>query len=54
MRNTGKVSGKRIGYARVSTIDQDLTVQREALLRLGVAEDRIYVDHGLTGANRLG
>ena len=52
MRNTGKVSGKRIGYARVSTIEQDLTVQREALQRLGVAEDRIYVDHGLTGAHR--
>ena len=52
MRNTGCVSGKKIGYARVSTIEQDLTVQREALLRLGVAEDRIYVDHGLTGANR--
>jgi DNA invertase Pin-like site-specific DNA recombinase len=52
MRNTGCVSEKRIGYARVSTIEQDLTVQREALMRLGVAEDRIYVDHGLTGANR--
>ncbi len=52
MRNTGCVNGKRIGYARVSTIEQDLTVQREALMRLGVAEDRIYVDHGLTGANR--
>lgn len=41
-----------VGYARVSTDQQDLTVQRDALLGLGVAADRIYVDHGLTGANR--
>ena len=34
-----------IGYARVSTDEQDLTA-------LGVAPDRIYVDHGLTGTNR--
>lgn len=41
-----------VGYARVSTEEQDLTVQREALARLGVSQDRIYVDHGLTGTNR--
>jgi DNA invertase Pin-like site-specific DNA recombinase len=41
-----------VGYARVSTEEQDLTVQREALERLGVNPDRIYVDHGLTGTNR--
>lgn len=41
-----------IGYARVSTDDQDLTAQREALATLGVAADRIYVNHGLTGTNR--
>jgi len=41
-----------VGYARVSTEEQDLTVQREALERLGVGPDRIYVDHGLTGTNR--
>jgi DNA invertase Pin-like site-specific DNA recombinase len=41
-----------IGYARVSTQEQDLTAQRNALLGMGVAEDRIYVDHGLTGVNR--
>jgi hypothetical protein len=29
-----------------------LTVQREALAVLGVAPDRVYVDHGLTGTNR--
>ena len=42
----------RIGYARCSTDKQDLTAQKEALVSLGVAADRIYVDHGLTGTNR--
>ena len=41
----------KIGYARVSTVDQDLTVQREALAALGVEPKRIYVDHGLTGTD---
>ena len=42
----------RIGYARCSTDKQDLEAQRAALVDLGVAEDRIYTDHGLTGTNR--
>ncbi len=42
----------RIGYARCSTDSQDLDAQRAALTALGVAEDRIYTDHGLTGTNR--
>src|SRR2546421_11904938 len=46
------VAGLSIGCARVSTDAQDLTAQREALAMLGVAPDRIYVDHGLTGTNR--
>lgn len=41
-----------IGYARCSTDRQDLTAQRAALAELGVANDRIYTDHGLTGASR--
>ncbi len=44
--------GLLVGYARVSTDEQDLTAQREALRALGVAAERIYVDHGLTGTNR--
>ncbi|HEY0203587.1 MAG TPA: recombinase family protein [Acetobacteraceae bacterium] len=42
-----------IGYARCSTDKQDLAAQKAALEQLGVAADRIYTDHGLTGTNRL-
>lgn len=42
----------RIGYARCSTDAQDLAAQRSALEMLGVASERIYTDHGLTGRNR--
>lgn len=42
----------KIGYARVSTHQQDLTIQRDGLVALGVEPDYIYVDHGLTGTNR--
>ena len=41
-----------IGYARCSTDKQDLSAQRNTLIELGVAADRIYTDHGLTGTNR--
>jgi len=41
-----------IGYARCSTDEQDLTAQKQRLAELGVPDDRIYLDHGLTGTNR--
>ncbi len=44
--------GRAVGYARCSTDEQDLTVQREALGRLGVPPERVYVDHGRTWTNR--
>jgi DNA invertase Pin-like site-specific DNA recombinase len=33
-----------IGYARCSTLAQDLTAQRQALAALGVPADRVYLD----------
>jgi DNA invertase Pin-like site-specific DNA recombinase len=41
-----------IGYARCSTDKQDLAAQQEALLKFGIAPDRIYTDRGFTGTNR--
>lgn len=41
-----------IGYARVSTSEQDLATQQAALTALGVGPENLYVDHGLTGTNR--
>ena len=41
-----------IGYARCSTDTQDLSAQGQALFNLGVSEDNIYTDHGLTGTSR--
>ena len=46
------MSGTLVGYARCSTDEQDLTAQRQRLAELGVAEDRMYLDHGLTGTKR--
>lgn len=38
-----------VGYARVSTVLQDVDTQRAALLELGVTETRIYTDAGFSG-----
>ncbi len=46
------MSALLVGYARCSTDTQGLTVQRDGLAALGVAAERIYVDHGLTGTSR--
>jgi hypothetical protein len=42
-----------VGYARVSTEQQDLTAQHNGLCALGVGDDSTYVDHGLTGTNGI-
>ena len=52
IRTLPPVTATLIGYARCSTDRQDPAPQRQALLELGVAEDRIYTDHGLTGTTR--
>ena len=46
------MSALLIGYARVSTDQQDLTSSATVSPALGVATNRVYVDHGLTGTNR--
>jgi hypothetical protein len=40
---------RRRCVARSRAGHQDLTAQRNGLHALGVGDDRIYVDHGLTG-----
>ena len=52
IRTLPPMTATLIGYARCSTDRQDLAAQGQALLELGVAEDRIYTDHGLTGTTR--
>ena len=41
-----------IGYARVSTNDQDLTAQKHAIATLGVSLQKTFTDQGFTGTNR--
>jgi len=44
--------GWALGYARVSTDGQDLTAQTDALVALGVPDDRVFTDKGMTGTKR--
>jgi DNA invertase Pin-like site-specific DNA recombinase len=46
------VNRTRVGYARCSTDEQDVTVQTEQLAALGVTPDRIYIDRGFSGTSR--
>ena len=39
--------GRRIGYARVSTKDQKLRMQRDGLQAVGC--ERVFEDHGVSG-----
>jgi DNA invertase Pin-like site-specific DNA recombinase len=43
--------GKLIGYARVSTKQQDTDRQEQDLRAAGVRRDDLYVDHGVSGAH---
>src|SRR5258705_8966209 len=52
IRYSRTMAATLVGYCRCSTDAQDLTAQRDRLRELGVAEDRIYLDHGLTGTTR--
>ncbi|MFI7455430.1 hypothetical protein ACIBQX_48780 [Nonomuraea sp. NPDC049714] len=42
------MNGTGVGHARCSTDDQDIIIQTEQLLTLGVPEDRIYIDRGFS------
>ena len=47
--NPSPPGGRRVGYARVSTDDQSLSLQLDALAQQGVSEDLIFTDK-LSGA----
>ncbi len=45
---TSAASGRRLGYARVSTDEQDEALQVRALEAAGI--DALFIDHGVSGA----
>jgi DNA invertase Pin-like site-specific DNA recombinase len=45
-------TGVLIGYARCSTDKQNLAAQPHTLRQLGVSDERVYLDNGMTGRNR--
>ena len=46
------MTGMLIGYARVSTNDQDLAAQKNALTVLDASLQKTFTDRGLTGTDR--
>jgi DNA invertase Pin-like site-specific DNA recombinase len=50
--NAATPGAVRVGYARCSTDEQDVVIQTEQLLGLGVPADRIYIDRGFSGTTR--
>lgn len=46
--------GRLVGYARVSTDDQDLSLQMDSLIGLGVTQDDIYTDKVSVKTDRPG
>ena len=47
------MTGTLVGNARCSTDSQDLTAQRNRLRELGVPDDLVYTDEGMSGTKRL-
>jgi DNA invertase Pin-like site-specific DNA recombinase len=51
----GNIAGRTIGYARVSTLDQEFSLQIDALRKAGVTDDLIFTDKASGArANRPG
>jgi DNA invertase Pin-like site-specific DNA recombinase len=50
MTSSVAIAGRLVGYARVSTADQNEQLQIDALIADGVQRRDIYVDHGVSGA----
>lgn len=42
----------RVGYCRCSTDEQDVEIQTDQLLALGVPRERIFIDKGFSGTTR--